>query len=67
MTRTCNDPFVFFEQFDVPTVDILLFELFADEFDFMLNLRRLNPCEIDEPNDSPDPGTNFSPTIMSPR
>lgn len=33
----------------------LLAELFAEEFDLMLNFRRLSPCELDVGA----PGTNF--------
>lgn len=62
----CNDPFVFFEHDVGPVDDEPLLALFDDEFDLILNLRRLRPWECDEPIESA-PGMNFKPTIISPR
>lgn len=46
-----------------------LFALFDEEFDLILNFLKLSPCdEYDEPDDDDSvPGTNFKPTIISPR
>lgn len=67
LTSTCSEPFVFFELDDWFPPDVpLLLALVADEFDLILNLRKLSPCEPDEPDDSL-PGMNFKPTIISPR
>lgn len=65
-TIMCSDPFVFFEHDVGPVDDDPLLALVAEEFDLMLNFRRLKPCEWDEPDESA-PGMNFSPTMMSPR
>lgn len=61
----CSEPFVVFEH-DVGPVDVdPLFALVVDEFDLMLNFRRLRPCECDELESAA--GMNFKPTIISPR
>jgi hypothetical protein len=62
-TMMCSEPFVFFEH-DVGPVPPL--PLLTEEFDLMLNFRRLRPCECVEPEESA-PGMNFRPTMMSPR
>jgi hypothetical protein len=60
-----SDPFVVFEH-EVGPDDEPLLALLAEEFDLMLNFRRLRPCECDELDES-EPGMNFKPTMMSPR
>jgi hypothetical protein len=60
---------VVFEQLMLP-LDIPLFWLFADELDLILNFRKLSPWEYVEPDEAESvdaPGTNFKPTIISPR